>query len=74
MEAQKGRKALSKLPRDRVLTETDGLHVKIGKRPAEPSDVRLVINALAESWDLSVKETELQVYKNLRPYAVTRPD
>ena len=64
IRSQKGAEIISRLPEDRVLTESDGPYVKIGRRPAEPSDVRLVVEALSESWGVSVDAAERQVHDN----------
>lgn len=61
---KKGSEIVSRLPKDKVLTETDGPYIKIGKRPAEPSDVRIVLSALAASWSVSLDEAESQVRQN----------
>ncbi len=64
VDSQKGSEIISRLPKDRVLTETDGPYVKIGKRPAEPSDVQIVLTALAKLWGVTVEEAETQVQDN----------
>lgn len=51
-----GRALLAAMPRDRVVTETDGPFVCIGTRPAGPDDVRGVVQALGELWGAT--ETE----------------
>lgn len=62
--SQKGKSIISKLPKDRVLTETDGPYVKIGNRLAEPADVRGVVSFLADAWEVSEEDVELQVSEN----------
>lgn len=62
--SQKGMEIVSRIPRDRVLTETDGPYVTIGKRPAQPPDVGRVLASLAASWGMSLTDAELQVHKN----------
>jgi TatD DNase family protein len=60
----KGREIIQKIPRERLLTETDGPHVTIGRAPAMPWDVAVVERAMA-SWsegpDTAVRE---QVWRN----------
>jgi TatD DNase family protein len=53
------------VPRGAVLTETDGPFVKIGGRPAIPSDVERVVVWLAERWKVSLLEASHQVADNL---------
>jgi TatD DNase family protein len=64
--SQSGRDVISRLPKDRVLTETDGPYVRLGRRPAEPSDMRMVVAALASFWSVSVKDAEAQVCQNFQ--------
>lgn len=66
VKSHKGMTILSKLPRDRVLTETDGPYVKVGRRPAEPSDVRSVLDYLADFWRMSHTDTEATIVENFQ--------
>lgn len=61
---QKGRSLLSLVPRDRILTETDGPYIKIGRRPANPCDVGVVLSGIAEVWGASAQEVDAQVTDN----------
>ncbi len=47
----KGRALVAQMPRDRVLTETDGPFAQIDGRPALPWEVDGALVALAELWD-----------------------
>jgi TatD DNase family protein len=64
IESQKGIEILSKIPRNRVLTESDGPYVKVGKRAAEPSDVGTVVARLAELWEVSPSAVKAQLSAN----------
>jgi TatD DNase family protein len=55
---------LARIPRDRVLTETDGPFVAVGGRKAEPSDVRAVVATLSRLWKLDEGEAAKLVYDN----------
>ena len=57
---------LSKIPKDRMLTETDGPYVRVCGRPAEPRDVQCVLTHLARLWSMTEEEVESQVYVNFR--------
>ena len=61
---QKGKTLLSLVPRDRILTETDGPYVKIGSRPAMPCDVKNVLCGIADVWGTSSEDVEAQVADN----------
>jgi len=64
MRSEKGRSLVTLMPSDRVLTETDGPFVKIGKRLAEPADVQDVVKELASIWNLPVERARERVLKN----------
>ena len=49
VRSNKGRQIVNRTPKERVLTETDGPHLRMGKRPANPSDVEAVLRFLAKS-------------------------
>jgi len=59
-----GKKIIEALPQDRILTETDGPFVKIGRRLAIPSDVSIVENYLARAWRMEQREVRLKIRTN----------
>lgn len=61
---QKWQKWITALPRDRVLTETDGPFVKTEGKPAQPADARRVIDWLANPWRCAPAEAEYIVKQN----------
>ncbi len=52
------------VPAERVLTETDGPHVQVRGRPAEPSKITEVLSWLAQRWRVNPAEVEAQVDAN----------
>jgi Tat protein secretion system quality control protein TatD with DNase activity len=62
----KGRQLVGRMPRERVLTETDGPFAQEGKRPLTPRDVRLAIVQLAKVWAISEGDVEMQLNANLK--------
>jgi TatD DNase family protein len=58
----KGRDVISRVPRDRILTESDGPFVQMGSRAIEPADVRAVEETLGTIWgtDILVARTIVQ--------------
>jgi TatD DNase family protein len=60
----KGQEIIRRLPRDRVLTESDGPHVKVGRAAARPWDVQLVETYLAGLWGTSIAEVRAQMSAN----------
>jgi TatD DNase family protein len=63
--SQKGHKTIARIPRDRILLETDGPYVNVSGRPAEPRDVWNVIDFLARQWQMSRPATAALVERNL---------
>ncbi|MGH9644927.1 MAG: Qat anti-phage system TatD family nuclease QatD [Terriglobales bacterium] len=63
---QNGQRIIAGIPRDRILTETDGPFVKIGTRAAEPKDIRLVEDGLARMWGISPVEVRYVVAENFQ--------
>src|SRR5581483_48855 len=59
-----GQKIIGRLPKARVLVETDGPYVKIGGRPATPIDIDLVYQYLSEHWSQPISQVVEQVYSN----------
>ena len=64
--SEKGKKIVARIPPDRLLTETDGPYVKIGREPARPWDVTLVENYLSHIWDEQPEEVRKRVWFNFR--------
>lgn len=59
-----GRRLLSRIPRDRVLTESDGPYTRLHGRPAMPWDVEIVERYLADLWGSSVLEVRSTIWAN----------
>lgn len=66
VSSPRGRAVVGRIPPDRLLTETDGPHVRVGSRPAKPSDVRLVIEHLSRAWAAPVAEVESTIDLNFK--------
>jgi len=65
--SEKARALVRDMPRDRVLTETDGPFAQIGGVSAKPWDVSLATAQLAKLWGgITQEETERQLSSNLR--------
>jgi TatD DNase family protein len=54
----RGRSVIPTVPRDRILTESDGPFVTVRDAPTYPTDVGLVVNYLAKVWLLPAGEVE----------------
>ena len=55
---------INRIPRDRVLLETDGPFVSLDERPASPPDVRVVVTRLASLWGVPPSRAETTLYGN----------
>lgn len=75
MRSERGRALVAEVPRERVLTETDGPFVVIDDAPAEPHRVAVVLAGLAKLWAISVDDARRAVFANftalLRAHHVT---
>lgn len=71
LAGRKGRALAAEMPRDRVLTESDGPFAQIGEQPLMPWDVKIVERELALLWGMGELETELLLQDNLKQLAST---
>lgn len=65
LRTKAGGRLLALLPRDRVLTETDGPFCRLGSRECRPVDVLPVVKALGGLWGLEDRDAADQVVSNL---------
>lgn len=63
--SKSGRRILDALPRERVVTETDGPYTKVDGRPSEPRDVPTVVAELARIWRISVDEARDSIFATM---------
>lgn len=61
-----GQKIISKIPKDNVLTETDGPFIKKGSEPLLPGEVEEVIVYLSKVWNISIDEVQNIININFR--------
>ena len=64
--SKKGQAIIEHIPKENILTETDGPYLQIKGRPAQPKDISLVIEYLANLWSVSQSEVENQVESNYK--------
>jgi TatD DNase family protein len=62
----KGRELIAALPHERILTETDGPFVRVGRRPATPNDVVQVLRFLSNTWGVDERSTASRIQDNFR--------
>lgn len=66
LQSKNGRMIIEQLPKDRIITETDGPFTRVASRPAVPADVKLVEEYLSKTWNYSLSEVSQQLQVNLR--------
>ena len=66
LASAKGRKLTARMPRDRVLTESDGPFAQTSGRSCLPWDVESASSTLAELWGLGLDATQQVLHDNLR--------
>jgi TatD DNase family protein len=62
VRSRNGRRIIEALPRERVVTETDGPYTRVGGRAAEPRDVPRVVAELSRVWGLTPDEARTSIY------------
>ena len=62
--SKSGRDLISRMPRDRVMTETDAPYVQMDGRSVVPQDVKLVLAFLGSLWGMPTIEAETLVFSN----------
>lgn len=63
---QKGAALIRHMPKDRILTETDGPFLELRGRAALPWNVRSAVEGLSEIWQVPANEVERVVDENAR--------
>jgi TatD DNase family protein len=66
LNTKKGRQLVSIMPKERVLTETDGPFAKYSGEALKPWDSTIALRMLSESWGTSCAETEAVLKNNLK--------
>jgi TatD DNase family protein len=64
--SKKGQETIATLPPERILTESDGPYAQVRGRPAQPWDVALVEQFLADQWHKSVSEVRAIIWNNFQ--------
>lgn len=65
IRSKSGQRLIQLLPRDRVLTETDGPYSRVGSRESRPTDIPRVVKGLADIWGLQEHEAAVMVVQNM---------
>jgi TatD DNase family protein len=66
LAGERGRTLVSRMPRDKVVTETDGPFAQLDGRSVYPWDALIALQGLASLWGLSLIETKKFIDGNFR--------
>ena len=69
VETAKGQAVIRRVPKGRLLTETDGPHVLVNGQPALPWHVTVVEDFVATLWQRSPQDVRSQIWSNFRTIA-----
>lgn len=73
LETKSGRALVEGMPRDRVLTESDGPFAQVSGRPSVPWDVASTVDAMADLWSVEPDVLRRTLSENLRRLANALP-
>lgn len=65
LRSKKGRELTSRMPKERVLTESDGPFAQLSGRPILPWEVKDALNTLSELWGIDENVVEKEIMGNL---------
>ncbi|MFI8036127.1 TatD family hydrolase, partial [Acinetobacter baumannii] len=66
LKTEKGRQLVKHIPKNMILTETDGPFIVKSGTPLLPGQVQAVINELADIWGVNPNEATAQIYENFK--------
>ena len=66
LKTEKGRQLVRYIPKNMILTETDGPFIVKTGTPLLPGQVQTVINELADIWEVNPNEASAQIYENFK--------
>lgn len=70
LASKSGQRLLAAVPRERILTETDGPYAKRGRRPTTPQDIPWLVTELGRQWSIEPEAAAQQIFQNMaRLYA-----
>ena len=69
LRSQNGQRIIAALPRNRVLTETDGPYSKLGGRASDPRDIPTVVRGLGRIWGEDEEQARARIFGNMASVA-----
>ena len=74
LRTEKGRNVTARMPRERILTESDGPFAQANGRSLWPWEVSDAVNRLAEIWGTSTEDVEMALRQNLESLVADNKD
>jgi TatD DNase family protein len=71
LRSQNGQRIIAAIPRDRIVTETDGPFAKLGGRASEPNDVPAIVAGLARVWNETPDEARDRIHGTMASIAAS---
>lgn len=69
LRSKNGQRIIRSIPRERIVTETDGPYVKVGGQASEPRDIPRIVNDLANIWNEDPEYARDRVLDTMRNIA-----
>lgn len=66
VQSKKGRSLILRIPKEQILTETDGPFVSVLSQPAKPPHIKEVLQGIANLWKVSYEEARERVLVNFQ--------
>ena len=73
LSGEKGRQLALAMPKDRLLTESDGPFARVDGEPARPGDVRKAVDILARLWCEPHRAVQRRLLRNLMRLTTSHP-
>ncbi len=71
LSSDRGRSLVSQIPKDRILTETDGPFITNKNQPIQPASVMPVIKRLGDLWQQPQEVVIAQIFENLKKLLIS---
>lgn len=68
IKSKNGQAVVERIPKERLLTETDGPFIKVGNKPAIPTDVKYIHHHLSKLWNCGLDDIQNQLNENFVRY------
>lgn len=68
LASENGRTLTARMPRERVLTESDGPFAQINGQPVKPWNVEDAVDRLSKIWSLTREEVNQNIFSNLQAF------